>query len=515
MAGFILSLQKDIGAGHGLFSCIYRDFAPLRRGPVFAQLQAMTRLLNPNGRLAALVTAATIAMTLSTGAQTRIERHGNSYTPEQDVELGRQAAAEVRRQMPLLNDGRTDDFVERIGERLVDEIPAEFDEPAFRYSFDVVNMREINAFALPGGPMFLNRGMIEAASTEGEVAGVMAHELSHVILRHGTAQATKGQKFQIGAIAGQVVGAIVGGKTGSVIAQGSEFGLGAYFLKYSREYEREADLLGAQIMARAGYDPRQMANMFRTIERQGGSRGPEWLSDHPNPGNRNEAINREAESLNVAPGSGSSGDFRDVQARLRGMSPALTAEQVARTQQRGQRVPSSTGTSGRDVEVQAPSGQWRTYQPGNFLRISVPANWQQIGGGSTVTYAPEGGIHQTQSGQSTFTHGVELGVVDGDGAGLQRATDALVQSFARTNPQLRRQGGYSRVNIGGRQGLSTTLLNVSEVTGQPEAVNVSTVQLRDGSVLFLIGVAPQDEARLYFNTFSRVRQNLQIADSSR
>jgi len=132
-----------------------------------------------------------------------------------------------------------------------------------------------------------------------------------------------------------------------------------------------------------------------------------------------------------------------------------------------------------------------------------------------VTYAPEGGIYQTQSGQSTFTHGVEVGVVDGDGAGLQRATDALVQSFARTNPQLRRQGGYSRVNIGGRQGLSTTLLNVSEVTGEPEAVNLSTVQLRDGSVLFLIGVAPQDEARLYFNTFNRVRQNLQIADSSR
>ena len=475
----------------------------------------MTRLLNPHGRLVALVSAATIAMTLSTGAQTRIERDSNRFTPEQDVELGRQASAEVRRQMPMLNDDNVHHFVERIGNRLVDEIPAEFDEPAFRYSFDVVNMREINAFALPGGPMFLNRGMIEAATTEGEVAGVMAHELSHVILRHGTAQATKGQKFQIGAVAGQILGAIVGGRTGSVIAQGSEFGLGAYFLKYSREYEREADLLGAQIMARAGYDPRQMANMFRTIERQGGSRGPEWLSDHPNPGNRYEAINREAASLNVAPGAGSSGDFRNVKARLRGMSPAPTAEQVARSQQRGQRQPTSTGTAGRNVQVEAPSGRWRTYQPGDFLRITVPSNWQQIGGGSTVTYAPDGGYYQAQSGQSTFTHGVEVGVIDGDGAGLQRATDALVQSFARTNPQLRRQGGYSRVNVGGRQGLSTTLLNVSEATGEPEAVNLSTVQLRDGSILFMIGVAPQDEARLYFNTFNRVRENLQISDASR
>ncbi len=147
--------------------------------------------------------------------------------------------------------------------------------------------------------MFLHRGMIEAARTDAEVAGVMAHELSHVILRHGTAQATKGQKFQIGAIAGQVLGAIVGGRTGSVISQGSQVGLGVYFLKYGREYERQADLLGAQLMARAGYDPRQMANMFRTIEQQNRSAAPEWLSDHPNPGNRYDAIMREADTLRV------------------------------------------------------------------------------------------------------------------------------------------------------------------------------------------------------------------------
>jgi hypothetical protein len=469
----------------------------------------MTRLLRPDkGRLALVVSAATIAVTLSAGAQTPIERHKNSFTPEQDVELGRQAAAEVRREMPLLNDERTEDFVERVGRRLVSEIPDEFEQPQFRYSFDVINLREINAFALPGGPMFLNRGMIQAAHAEGEVAGVMAHELSHVILRHGTAQATKGQKFQLGALAGQVLGAIVGGRTGSVIAQGSEFGLGAYFLKYSREYEREADLLGAQIMARAGYDPRQMANMFRTIEKQGGNRSPEWLSSHPNPGNRHEAINREAAMLRVEPSS-DSGDFSNAQARLKQMSPAPTAEQVARAQQSGRRVPETTRTSGRSIRVDPPSEQWRTYQPGDFLRISVPANWRQIGGGSVVMYAPEGGYDQSESGQSGFTHGVQLGVIEGDGVALQQATERLLQSFARTNPQLRRQGGYSRVNMGGRQGISTTLTNVSE-SGEPEAVNISTVQLSDGNILFLIGVTPQDEARTYFNAFSRVRQSLQL-----
>jgi peptidase M48-like protein len=448
---------------------------------------------------------------LSLTAQTRIQPHENSYTPEQDVEVGRQAAAEVRQQYPMLNDRTTEDFVEQIGRRLVNEIPEEFRQPAFHYTFDVVNLREINAFALPGGPMFLHRGMIEAAKSDGEVAGVMAHELSHVILRHGTVQATKGQKFQIGAIAGQVLGAIVGGRTGSVISQGSQFGLGAYFLKYSREYEREADLFGAQLMARAGYDPRQMANMFRTIEQQGGNRGPEWLSSHPDPGNRYDAINREAAMLQVEGRADTTDEFQAARSRLARMSPAPTTEQVARSQQGQGRT---AGTNRRPVEVDPPSGDWRTYRPGNFLRVSVPANWEQISSGNTVTYAPDGGYYNDQ-GHSTFTHGVEIGVMQGDGGNsLQRSTEQLLQGFAQSNPQLRRQGGYSRTNVAGRQGLTTTLSNVSEVTGETEAVNVSTVQLRDGSVLFVIGVAPADQARLYLNTFSRVRQTLQINDSS-
>jgi beta-barrel assembly-enhancing protease len=263
-------------------------------------------------------------------AQTRIEPRRNSFTPAQDVQLGRQAATEVRQQLPMLNDRTTDALVERIGSRLVAAIPSRFRQPAFRYSFDVVNLREINAFALPGGPMFLHRGMLQAARTDDEVAGVMAHELSHVILRHGTLQAAKAQKFQFGALAGQILGSIVGGTKGAIIAQGSQFGLGTYFLKYSREYEREADLLGAQIMARAGYAPRQMANMFRTIQQQGGGGGPEWLSDHPDPGNRYAAINREAASLNVNGEANTGPAFDSVRARLTQMPPAPSAAQIAR-----------------------------------------------------------------------------------------------------------------------------------------------------------------------------------------
>jgi Zn-dependent protease with chaperone function len=455
--------------------------------------------------------AAALAILLlasAASAQTRIELHKNRYSPEQDVKLGREAAAEVRRQLPMLDDERTDDFIDRIGDRLIGEIPDEYRQPAFRYSFDVVNLREINAFALPGGPMFVHRGMIEAARTEGEVAGVMAHELAHVILRHGTAQATRGQGPQIGAVAGQILGAILGGRTGAVVAQGSELVAGGVLMKYSREFEREADLFGAQLMARAGYNPRQMATMFETIQRQSGSRGPEWLSSHPDPGNRAQAINREAEMLTVDGAAGSNGDLQGIHARLKEMSPAPTMAQVSRQQRSG------TAGAGREpaLRVEPPSSQWRRHQPGNLLRLSVPANWGPIDGEGTVRYAPDGGVVRGPGGQTAFTHGIEVGVVSVQGNSLEQQTEALLRGFAQANPQLRRSGGYSRTNIGGRQGLSTTLTNVSEVTGSREAVNVSTARLRDGRVLFLIGVAPANEAGTYLNAFGRVRQSIELAD---
>ena len=282
-----------------------------------------------NQRTSALIIAA-LLVSASASAQTRVELQRNSFTPAQDVQLGQRAAADARRQLPMLNDGPTDAVVERIGRRLVSAVPARFRHSGFRYSFDVVNLREINAFALPGGPMFLNRGMLQAARTDDEVAGVMAHELAHVVLRHGTLQASKAQKFQFGALAGQIIGSIVGGNKGQIIAQGSQIGLGTYFLKYGREYQREADILGAQIMSRAGYDPRHMANMFRTIAQQGGGRGPEWLSSHPDPGNRYNAINREASMLRVAGAANTGASFTSVRSRLSQMPPAPSTQQLAR-----------------------------------------------------------------------------------------------------------------------------------------------------------------------------------------
>ena len=455
----------------------------------------------------ALTLACTAALAAAPSVQTRITLDKNRYAPADDVKLGREAAAQVRKEMPLIHDGAVDEWVQSVGRRLVTAIPPEFQHKEFSYTFEVVNQKEINAFALPGGPMFLNRGMIEAAKSEGEVAGVMGHEISHVALRHGTAQATKGQKFQLGALLGQVAGAVVGGTAGAVIAQGSQFTLGTYFLKYSREYESQADLLGAQILARAGYDPRQMANMFKTIEAQGGSKQPQWMSSHPNPGNRYEAINREAAALKVQVRA-DTGEFQAARGRLTAMSPAPTAEEIAKN--KGNAGAGSSAPRA-NIRVEPPSASQRTYQPGNFLRVTVPTNWNQIStGDGGVTYAPEGGYVES-NGRSAFTHGVQFGVAQGGSGNLQRDTDQLLQDFAKSNPNLRSRGSRSD-SLGGRTGLTTTLSNTSDVSGRPELVNVSTTKLRNGNTLFMIAVAPESDYDDYETAFGRVRQGLQITD---
>ena len=463
-------------------------------------------------RCAKLLPALLLALAVADlSAQTKITPDKNSYSVADDVKVGQEAAVEAKKQLPMLNDDRVDAFVESVGARLAAAIDGELRHAGFRYTFDVVNQKEINAFALPGGPMFLNRGMIEAAKTEAEMAGVMAHEIAHVALRHGTAQATKGQKFQIGAVAGQILGAIVGGTAGSVISQGSQFGIGAYFLKYGREYERQADLMGAQIMARAGYDPREMANMFKTIQAEGGSSGPEWLSSHPDPGNRYDAIVKEASMLRVE-GNGNSGQFQSIKSRLAGMPPAYTAEQIAKGQTTTGPRPVTTGGR-RVVNVEPPSNSYRTHQPSDFLRISVPANWDAVDASAgSVTYAPDGGFIQGDDNAGSFTHGVQVGVAQGGGGNLQQNTQQLLQNLSLSNPDLRSAGNSKRETIAGRKGLTTPLSNVSQVTGAREYVTLSTTLLRDGSLLNIIGVAPQSEAKMYENTFRRVRQSLQIAD---
>jgi Zn-dependent protease with chaperone function len=476
----------------------------------------MLRRINRHhtSRAATTVVAIFTSASLLVG-QTKITAPKNKYTPKEDVQLGREASREVEKQLPILGDDGVDDYVERVGQRLAEAIPAEFRHPEFRYSFDVVNVRDINAFALPGGPMYVNRGMIQAAKNEGEMAGVLAHEISHVALRHGTAQASAATKYEVGSMIGQIAGAILGGALGQVVSLGSQFGFGTAFLKYGREYERQADLLGAQIMARAGYDPRDMASMFQTIQKQSGNGGPEWLSSHPNPSNRFQAITQEAAKLTVSNPVRNTAAFTQVHSRLARMAPAPTTEQVMREGQGGRRTSQGRYPSDSRIgPVEPPSGRYQTYEEGNLFRISVPSNWRELPASTVVTFAPDGAYGDYQ-GQSVFTHGMQVGVDRNESHNLRTATDELIGGLAQSNPRLRQASGYSNVSFAGRRGLATVMTNVSDVTRQEERIALYTTQLNDGSLFYVVGVAPAREFPTYQPVFNQSVRSIQLNDGYR
>jgi len=452
---------------------------------------------------------------IALGQGTRITPPKNRYQPADDVKLGREAATQVTREMPLLpENGDVDNYVERVGMNLAAAIPPEFAHSEFRYDFSVVNASDINAFALPGGPMFVNRGMIEAAHSEGEMAGVMAHEISHVALRHGTAQASKAGSpgIQLGALGGAILGAIIGGNAGDIVAQGTQLGLGTYMLKFSREYETQADVLGAQIMARAGYDPNDLARMFETIEKQGGSGGPEWLSSHPNPGNRFQRISDEARRLSIAPGrrNNQAAEFSQAQSSLRRMAPAPSSSDIARSKNTGNTrdIPNDSPVPGN---VERPSSRYRTYNAGRYFSLSVPDNWQEFGDTSSVTFAPNG-AYGTLNGQSVFTHGVIAGMLaNASSTDLRTASDQYVSGVLQGNGYLQANGNYQSVRLGGRDALRRRLSGNSPVTRQREMVDVYTALIGGGQLFYLVQVVPSNEQGQYRTAFDDITRSVRFS----
>jgi predicted Zn-dependent protease len=238
----------------------------------------------------------------------------NLFSVEQDVQAGRQAAAQVERQMPILRDAQATAYVNAIVRRLAAQAPG----PEFRYQAKVVNSREINAFALPGGYVYVNRGLISAVRNEAELAGVIAHEIAHVAERHGTEQATKAYGAQAGV---GLLAQILGGRDrrlGLPEQIVGSLGANAAFMKFSRDAEHEADRVGAEIMARAGYDPMAMATFFDLLQAQR-RRNPnavaKFFSSHPQPADRSARIRAHASQLGGGNGR-QVGNLRAVQNRL-------------------------------------------------------------------------------------------------------------------------------------------------------------------------------------------------------
>ena len=447
-------------------------------------------------------------------AQTVVKPPKNRYTPQQDVEIGREGAAEVRKQYPIIENEQIARYLTALGDRLVANAPPELKQPVYEYSFTPVNLKEINAFALPGGPMFVHRGMFDAAAEEGEVVGVMAHELSHVLLRHGTANASKAQNpwLQLGQLAGAVGGAVAGGGIGSMIAQGSQFGLGTLLLRYSREFEKQADLLGVQIMARAGYDPRALAHMFETIARESqasGGSGPQWMSSHPDPGNRTAYITQEAEALTLGSPANTS-QFTPIKAAFSSLPPAKSMGDLARGKDdsTGTAAP-SVGTPGQPVP--RPSAQYKDINGGKVFQASVPSDWTALASKTAIKVVPQNGYGQL-NGQTIFSHGIEFGITQAGSRNLQDATNTWLKAVAEDNPRLRLAGSQQATRISERSAIVTPLSNPSPLGGQ-ELIGVYTTFLADGSLFYYLTIVQEKDAAAFQNAFQRVGESIRLIEA--
>ena len=442
-------------------------------------------------RLRGLVVA-TLGLTLVPGVwaqRSNLKPPWNAYSPQKDVQLGKQSAQMLAKRLPLCNDPKMDAYLTKLGLRLVSKMPTRGVQ--YPWEFHCVNDKEINAFALPGGYVFVNRGAIEAADNEAQLAAVMAHELSHVVMRHGTAQASKAQLMQGAA---GIFGGIFGGSTsGALLSQGVALGAGGLLLRYSRSDETQADVLGTQTLYDVGYDPRAMAQFFEKLQAETkGKNPPQFLSDHPNPGNRVARVNEEIDKLGGVPPNAKrdSPEFEAIKREVMSLPVVKTP-------------PASVGSA----PPPPPSGNFVDYQ-GNGLALKVPENWKRYEDNGSVTFAPDGGI--SQKGGLAYGLIVSVNQVQNDRSeqALEDATGALIRELAKTNPGLKIAREPARVDLNGQPGLSTNLSNESS-TGTEETDWLVTVLQPQGLVSFLC-VAPKAAFPEYEKTFTAVLNSVRF-----
>lgn len=438
----------------------------------------------------------------------------NSYSPEQQIALGHKAAEEVYKQMPVLPDSNpVSKYVENLGEKLAAQAPGY----KWPYQFHVANVAEINAFALPGGTIFVNLGTIQAAEDEAQLAGVMAHEISHVVLQHSVCNAAKQQKVGLIAGLGQIAaGVLLGGAAGDLAAQGIGMTAGLGFLKMSRGAEREADLEGVGILYDAGYDPHGMSQFFETLQQKYGKGSSQFLSDHPNPGNRSEYVDKEIASL--VPRSHyitNTPQFEKVKKEVAGMH-TYTAREVASGVWRRE-SPNQTVAGGVNQEASTPGNvdlstptSWKAMR-GDGFKIEIPGGWQGYGNKTAAMLAPAGGISRAaDGGAGNVIYGVLTDVYHPQGRmTLGSALDSLVRGIAQDNPGLQ-AGPQTDVKTGNAGGKSVECTTPSANGGRGEHDWIAAFPESDGSLRYFVFVAPSPDFEKLRPVFTRMLQSVEI-----
>jgi hypothetical protein len=428
------------------------------------------------------------------GQRTQFKSGWNLYSPQEDIKLGKQVAADAERQLPSCNAPRVDAYLTELGSKLIAKLPT--GGVAYPFEFHCVNDKAINAFALPGGYVFVNRGAIEAADNEAQLAGVMAHEISHVALRHGTTEATKAQAAQAGV---GILGAIFGGNAGgALLTELGRFSAGGVLLRYSRTAETQADVVGTQVLYDAGYDPRALAQFFEKIEADSkGQNPPEFFSDHPNPEHRVERVQEEIDKLGGLPRNmkKDSVGFRETKHLVLAL-PTVKKDTLTA----GGRAPRPLGLP------PAPSANYAEFQTSGY-GIKYPDNWKKYEEKNSVSFAPDGGVMDGGDGKGGLAYGIIVNVTKvegdrGDAKALEKATEELIGTLQKDNPKMKVVRQPGRVRLNGQLGLSTYLSNESPVGGEETDWLITVI--RPEGLVSVVCVAPEKQYEKYDKTFGAV-----------
>lgn len=420
----------------------------------------------------------------------------NLFSKQEDIALGQEAAAQVRQKVTVVQNQFLQDYVQRVGKRLT----AQPEAGGWPFTFTVILDPSINAFALPGGAMFINSGAIAAADNEAQLAGVMGHEMSHVILRHGTNQASKARMFEIpAALAAAVVG------NGSMLGQLTQLGIGlgvnSVLLSYSRGAESEADALGSRLMSEAGYNPIELAHFFEKLQSVGGGSAHtlQFLSDHPDPGNREKAIEAEVRSLPRHEYGFQTGEFQ----RAKGEVVKLP---------KGGQAGNVRGSVTADPAAVRPSRTLQPFQGRNFS-LSYPSNWQVFGdqNSDSVTIAPREALVQSSNGNTQIGYGIMASYFSPDtkGQSLRQATGDLIHHLSAANPGMQAAGNGRTLKVNGSPALITMLSSKSALTGGPETDALLTINRPDG-LFYVVFIAPASEFKELDDVYNDVVQSVRF-----
>jgi len=456
-----------------------------------------------NIRTTIIVVAAVLLLSLPAIADRTPVRPGwNLFTTQQDIEMGRALASDADSALPLMGTSDATTYLSALGSQLSRHAPGD----RYSYQFRIIDDGEANAFALPGGYIYVSRGAIEAAENEPQLAGLLAHQIAHIALRHGTQQVSSAYADQqANATRGRV----------SVPTAMSRLNLrfenNSPVLKYTREMEQQADIVGAQIMRDTSFDPRQMTRMFQNLVAESPRMTTDFFQNHPNLTNRAALIRTEMQNMGGLPSPlrGDSNDFHTVKNMLEGL--ASDSDYYP-----------NTGNRPTGNRPDLPSTRLVSYR-GSDLNLRYPDNWTVDEEADAVVLAPDGGyvngslafgmrISSFQPRQTRY-YGDGL-VTPGDRvqrSTISSATDQLIAQLQRSNPNMRVARSMQSKTVGGEAGLAVELSNDSP-TGGREVDWLVTSLRPNGTLRYFIGVAPQQDVNRYMPSFEQIVNSVRFYD---